>query len=106
LTYPGENVLVLMVGIKPGAWVPTSMEDVKMRKMCGALALVALLAASAPVSAQITNYPGMCTGYTTSGECFGCCARLAKGNPECTNACKMAFPRASLTKATTTPKRK
>lgn len=65
-----------------------------------------LLASLATTSAQVTNYPGMCTGYTTSGECFGCCARLAKGNPDCTNACKMAFPRANDAKAMMSPKRK
>lgn len=63
-----------------------------------------LMSALVPASAQVMNYPGMCTGYPTPGECFGCCARLAKGNPDCTNACKFAFPGDTGAKAMTSPK--
>jgi len=81
------------------------------KSVCRVLAaiglLFALLALSAPTPtlAQNTNYPGMCTGYSAPGECERCCARLAKGNSECTNACRAGRP-ASDAKAMMTPKRK
>ncbi|MHB1086889.1 MAG: hypothetical protein ACYCZ0_04035 [Minisyncoccota bacterium] len=94
--------------MKPGLWVPASMEVSMKKSIRGALAgigiFAALAATSAPALAQAMNYPGMCTGYTTPGECFGCCATLAKGNPDCTNACKFAFPGATGAKAMMSPK--
>jgi hypothetical protein len=73
-----------------------------IRDAFASIAFLGLLAT--PALAQITNYPGQCTGYSAPGECGKCCARLHPGNTDCTNACRVASP--SDAKATMTPKNK
>lgn len=105
MTYTNKSVLVMVVGMKPGARVPAL--EVEMKKiLLGTLTGTALLmSAFAPALAQHASYPGQCTGYPALGACMSCCQRLHPGNTDCTNACRVASP-ASDAKAMMSPKRK
>lgn len=87
-------------------WIPASLEDdMKKLAVLGALVGIAFFSATS-ANAQGTNYPGMCTGYTSASACYGCCRTLAKGNSDCTNSCAAAFPGPNNARAQMSPKPK